>query len=461
MDLIDGFLLFLWLMYFWETYLSRRQRKIYENEKVVPKELSSIIDNETFEKSRKYALDKNVFGFWNQLYSQIENTFILKLGGYPFLWMLAGKILTYFNFDASYEIIQSLVFVTLGQIFGIITGMPWSLYSTFVLEERHGFNKMTLSFYFKDLIKKTIVSMLISLPLMALIIYIIKAGGEYFYLYAWGTVFVFSIVLLHVYPEYIAPLFDRYDPLPDGELKESIEELARSLDYPLKKLYVVDGSKRSAHSNAYMYGFHKNKRIVLFDTLLEDYSPVGRKEQSAADDTKNNGDKTDDGEDKKANKEKKIGCNTAEVVAVLGHELGHWKFSHMLKNLAIVQVKILVSFFAFGKLMNYHNIFAIFGFPDQQPILIRLIIVFSFIFSPFNEIEELLMNVLSRRFEFQADEFAIDLGKKEHLKSALLKLHKDNLSFPIADWMFSARHYSHPPLLERLRAMDRYKMKSE
>uniref|UniRef100_F6V771 CAAX prenyl protease n=2 Tax=Ciona intestinalis TaxID=7719 RepID=F6V771_CIOIN len=278
------------------------------------------------------------------------------------------------------------------------------------------------------------------------------------------------MVLLHIYPEFIAPLFDKYNPLPDGELKTKINELAQSLDFPLQKLYVVEGSKRSAHSNAYMYGFHKNKRIVLFDTLLEDYTPVGRTDQTNSDSTEvpesdreesNSGKGEDVNKTDKDCETKKIGCNTEEVVAVLGHELGHWKFSHMLKNIVIMQGSILFSFFVFGQLMNNKQIFAAFGFIDQQPILIRLYIVFSFIFSPINEIESFLMHILSRRFEFQADEFAVNLGKREKLKSALLKLFKDNLAFPVADWMYSARHYSHPPLLERLRAMDQYKPKQE
>lgn len=452
MDLLTSFVALFWGIYLWEGYLASRQRKIYKNTKSVPNQLTSVIDNETFEKSRTYALDKSIFGFWNGLYSQLEGTAILLLGGYPFLWKISGWVLVYFGYDNSYEILQSIVFSALGQIFGIVTDLPWSLYSTFVLEEKHGFNKMTLGFYFKDLVKKTLISQLLSTPIIALIVFVIQAGGDYFYVYAWAAVFFISMVLMHVYPEFIAPLFDKYEPLPEGALKEGIEQLAASVDYPLKKLYVVDGSKRSAHSNAYMYGFYKNKRIVLFDTLLEDYTPVGRNDDAE-------GEEDGQGELKHT---KKIGCNNAEVVAVLGHELGHWKYSHMLKNLAIVQVKIFLSFFVFGKLMNVPFIFEAFGFPiGDQPILIRLIIVFSFVFSPFNEVEEFLMHILSRQFEFQADRFAVDLGKRDELKTALLKLHKDNLSFPVADWMYSARHFSHPPILERLCALDEYKPKKD
>lgn len=454
MDVFTAVVAFSWLIYVWETYLSRRQHKIYKSVKEIPQELSSVIDSDTFEKSRVYAVDKSSYGFWNGLYGQVELTLILCLGGIPFLWKISGKVLEQFGFDGSNEIVHSMVFAFLGNIFSLVTELPWKLYYTFVIEEKHGFNKMTLGFFLIDMLKKTAVSEAISMPLMALIIYIVKVGGDYFFVYAWLIVFVISMVLLHVFPEYIAPLFDKYTPLPDGELKQKIEDLAKSLDYPLKKLYVVEGSKRSSHSNAYMYGFYKNKRIVLFDTLLEDYTPVTRTDQEAKDES--SGDT-----DEKAPAQKKIGCNTEEVVAVLGHELGHWYYSHMVKNLVIIQFNIFFMFFMFGKLMKMHHLYAGFGFPTFQPILIRLYIVFSFIFSPFNEVMSFLMNVLSRRFEFQADEFAVDLGKRQQLKTALLKLFKDNLSFPVADWLYSTRHYSHPPLLERLRGMDAVKAKTE
>ena len=454
MDVLNAVLTFSWVTYFWELYLGKRQEKVYKNNTEVPKELSSIIDNETFQKSRSYSLTKCKFGFWQGLYSQLESTLILYYGGYAYLWSVSGQITAFIGYNESYEIIQSMVFLFLGSLYGLVTGLPWSLYSTFVVEEKHGFNKMDLPFFFKDLVKKTILGMVLTLPIMALLIKIVQWGGDYFYVYAWAAVFAISMVLLHVYPEFIAPLFDRYDPLPEGELKQKIEDLAKSLDYPLKKLYVVDGSKRSSHSNAYMYGFYKNKRIVLYDTLLEDYTPVGRGDEE----TKEEGPKADS----KKTEKKKIGCNTEEVVAVLGHELGHWYHSHMLKNLVVMQVKLITMFFLFGKLMKQSFLFEAFGFPaSQQPILIRLMVVFTFVFSPFNEVEEFLMNIVSRKFEFQADEFAVNLGKRELLKTSLLKLHKDNLSFPIADWMYSARHYSHPPILERMRAMDQLKPKTE
>lgn len=373
--------------------------------------------------------------------------------------------------DPSREIIHSIAFALIGNIFSLVTGLPWELYGTFVLEEKHGFNKMTLGFYFKDMIKKMVVSEAITIPLISLIIYIVQVGGDYFYVYAWLTVFFISMCLMYVYPEYIAPIFDKYTPLPDGDLKTKIEELAASVKFPLTKLYIVEGSKRSSHSNAYMYGFHKNKRIVLFDTLVEEYAPGNIKKEDTESTQEENKEEAKgeevakgvkDSVDEKPEEVKKIGCNNEEVVAVLGHELGHWKFSHMVWNILIMQISIFTMFFIFGKLMKLPLIFEAFGFdPTMQPVLIKLFVVFSLILSPLNEVESFLMNVLSRKFEFQADEFAVNLGKKENLKTALLKLFKDNLSFPVADWLYSTRHYSHPPLLERLRGMDLVKVKKQ
>lgn len=176
----------------------------------------------------------------------------------------------------------------------------------------------TTAFFIKDEIKKFIVSQIIALPLLCGMIWIVKNGGDYFFWYLWILSVVVSLFMMILYPEVIAPLFDKYSPLPDGELKQKIEELAASLKFPLYKLFIVEGSKRSSHSNAYLYGFHKHKRIVLFDTLIKGYC------------------KKDDSD---ANKD--CGCETNEILAVLAHELGHWKHNHTLKGFLLSQVNII------------------------------------------------------------------------------------------------------------------------
>lgn len=477
---------FMWFIYLWETYLSYRQYKIYCDTEKVPRELSEHIDNETFEKSRKYQLDKTNFGFVSGLYSQIESSLILVFYGIPYLWKISGATNQYFGYDQSHEIKQSMIFMVYGTIFSTITGLPWGLYSTFVIEERHGFNKQTLGFFFKDLVKKLLVSTALTLPIVAAIIWIIKWGGDYFFIYAWGFSLVVSLFIIAIYHDYIAPLFDRFIPLPEGELRNSIENLAKRIEFPLSKIFVVEGSKRSSHSNAYFFGFYKKKVIVLFDTLLK-VSPfeeeqklkkeeeLKKKKQNAEkdDDKENLLDEIETSESKEENEEvgeeakyedkqaKDKGCSNEEILAILGHELGHWKLNHILKNLCISQVNLLLSFFVFGLLMKTSVLYESFGFHNEMPTLIGLLIIFQFIFSPYNELMGFLMTILSRRFEFQADEFGKSLGFGVKLQSALIKLHKENLGFPVADTWYSAYHYSHPPLLERLKALQSSSKKRE
>merc|ERR1711997_1230560 len=249
----------------------------------------------------------------------------------------------------------------------------------------------------------------------------------------------------------IAPLFDKYTPMPDGQLRTEIEELAASIEFPLYKLFVVEGSKRSSHSNAYFYGFFKFKRIVLFDTLLEENE---RNKLKTEEELKEQ-------DEKEVEKDKKKGCSNDEILAVLGHELGHWKLNHVFKNLVISEVHIFFMFALFGYLYHLQPLYTAFGFPNEQPVLIGLMIILQFITAPYNAVLNFAMTALSRRFEFQADEFGKSLGRAEKLCAALIKLNNDNLSYPIYDWLYSSWHHSHPPLLERLAALKGDEKKTE
>lgn len=429
-------LLFIWLQFFFEMYLSVRQYLVYKKNASIPTQLAGVLDGDTFTKARAYQMDKTQFSFFSSTWGQLVTTAILVFNGIPWLWNASGNVLRSFGHGQE-EVVQTLVFVFLGAVISTVLDLPFSMYSTFVIEERHGFNKQTLGFYAKDKLKKFVVSQAIAAPILSLAVVIIKNGGDYFFVYLWGFCFVITLLLMTVYPDYIAPLFDKFTPLPEGELRTEIEKLASSIEFPLKKLYVVEGSKRSSHSNAYFFGFYKNKRIVLFDTLLEDYTPI-------------NDDKKDD--DKKAAK-KKTGCNNEEVLAVLAHELGHWKLNHVLKNLIITEVNLFLCLMVFGLLFKNSTIYAAFGFRHEKPVFIGLLLIFQYIFSVYNEVLTFLMTCLSRRFEFQADAFAKQLSRSAALRSALIKLNKDNLSFPIYDHLYSMFYHSHPPLLERLEAL--------
>ena len=294
-----------------------------------------------------------------------------------------------------------------------------------MLEQKHGFNKQTPGFYVKDQIKKFVIGQLIQSPILAGIIKIVYWGGDHFYIYLWLFVVLITLFLMTVYPDFIAPLFDKYTPMPEGQLRTDIEDLAASVEFPLYKLFVVEGSKRSSHSNAYFYGFFKFKRIVLFDTLLE----VEERRKLLSEEDKKN-------EDEKIDKTK-TGCSNKEIVAVLGHELGHWKMNHVAKNIVIGQVQIFMMFALFAYLSKSKPLYEAFGFTDSRPVLIGLMIVLQYITAPYSAVIGFLMSVLSRHFEFQADEFAANLGKAKDLQGALVKLNNDNLSFPIYDWLFS------------------------
>jgi STE24 endopeptidase len=312
------------------------------------------------------------------------------------------------------------------------------------------------------------------LPVTAGLIFIIQAGGDYFFIYAWLFALTVTLVIVTVYADYIAPLFDKFTPLPDGELRTEIEKLASSINFPLTKLFVVEGSKRSSHSNAYFYGFFKNKRIVLFDTLLEDYAPENKendqgkvqesdsesKDKSSQEEIQGKDEnretelenKEKSGQENDATKKKKKGCKNNEVLAVLSHELGHWYLNHVMKQLILSQVNLFLCFFVFAALMKKAVLYSAFGF-STQPTLIGLIIIFQFIFAPYNEVLSFIITHITRRFEFQADAFASKMEYGGLLSSALIKLNEDNLSFPLSDWLYSAWHFSHPPLLDRLKAL--------
>ncbi|KAB0790576.1 hypothetical protein PPYR_04939 [Photinus pyralis] len=415
-NVLYSILFFLWLQYLWELYLEIRQYRVCQHTKDVPQELRGVMNKDIFDKARSYSIDKSSFGFVKSAVSIITSTFIIYTG-------LLAKVWNYSQSNSPWEgeVATSCIWLFILTTLSSVLDLPFSIYYTFVLEEKYGFNKQTATFFTLDKIKAYILSQSLTLPICSIIILIVKYGGEYFFVWLWITVGVILMVLLTIYPSYIAPLFDKYTPLPEGELRTNIEKLASELKFPLDQLYVVEGSKRSAHSNAYFYGLFA-KRIVLFDTLLA--------------------------------KPESGGCENDEVLAVLSHELGHWKHSHITKRLIIMQTNLLLVFLVFAFMFRYPPIYQAVGFPTKlQPVLVGLLVVMQYIMVPYNELLSFLLTCLSRYFEFQADKFATKLKKAEPLQRALIQLNKDNLGFPVYDSLYSAWHHSHPPLLQRLDAL--------
>ncbi|OZJ02431.1 hypothetical protein BZG36_04463 [Bifiguratus adelaidae] len=411
------------LVYSFETYLSYRQYKKY----LVPhrpKQLESIISKEEFNKAQAYGADKSRFGFVVGFFNQVENALMIQYNFMPWLWHLSGKWMAdVAGYGVDYEITQSVIFFILFSLISTVISLPFSLYSTFVIEERHGFNKQTLGLFFTDLLKGHLLGGAIGVPVLSGFLWIIGVSGDKFYVYIWVFMLVLQFVMITIYPTLIQPLFNKVTPLEPGELRTSIEQLAARVNFPLKKLFVIDGSKRSAHSNAYFYGFFKNKRIVLYDTLLEH-------------------------------------SGTEEVCAVLAHELGHWAKSHTVKILIAAQLHLFLLFFLFSQFIHNAALYRSFGFsgagiePHGMPILIGFLL-FQNVYSPVESLVGFLMNVYSRKNEFEAGKYAFakSLGYAHQLRSALIKLNVKNLGSFVVDPWYSAWNHSHPAMLERLDAI--------
>ncbi|KAG7028608.1 CAAX prenyl protease 1-like protein [Cucurbita argyrosperma subsp. argyrosperma] len=419
MEAVVGFMI---LMYFFETYLDLRQHAALKLP-TLPKTLEGVISQEKFKKSQAYSLDKSHFHFVQEFVTIVMDSSILFFGVLPWFWKKSGEFVVLVGLNAENEILHTLAFLAGVMIWSQITGLPFSLYSTFVIESRHGFNKQTIWLFFRDMIKGILLSVILGPPIVSAIIIIVQKGGPYLAIYLWAFMFTLSLVMMTLYPILIAPLFNKFTPLPAGDLREKIEKLASSLKFPLKKLFVVDGSTRSSHSNAYMYGFFKNKRIVLYDTLIQQCK------------------------------------NDEEIVAVIAHELGHWKLNHTMYSFIALQILTLLQFGGYTLVRNSSDLFRSFGF-DTQPVLIGLII-FQHTVIPLQHLVSFGLNLVSRSFEFQADAFAKKLGYSAPLRAGLVRLQEENLSALNTDPWYSAYHYSHPPLVERLAALDQADKKEE
>jgi len=447
-----------------EMYLNLRQRK-YLKKDSLPKELTSLVEaidqnkqnvaapkaqeisreassedskdtsllgqlKAKFIKSQDYNLDKNGFSFLSMTYSMAMSATMLLSGFQVWLWTQAENVaVDTLGFDSSNELAISSVFLIGSSLVGILMNIPISLYSTFVIEAKHGFNKMTLGLFISDTLKNFVIESALTIPLMCGIIKLVRWGGETFWFYVWVLMVCFSLLMITIYPNFIMPLFNEYKPLPDGELKSEIHSLAKRFEFPLTKLFEVDGSKRSSHSNAYLYGFFKDKRIVLYDTLIRNPD------------------------------EPALECTTGEILSILAHELAHWKYSHVVKGFVFQNLMFLVGLKSYGYFMNDADMYASFGFSDR-PVVIGLNL-FSYVLAPVGAVLGLVMNSMTRKFEYEADSFAAEHGKADGLRSGLCKISISNLASFDVDPLYHMFHHSHPTLIQRLTAIDEQVSRSE
>jgi len=410
-----SFIAFTTVMLIFEQYLEFRQLA-RNRHPVVPQEVASLIDEEEHKKAQFYQYDKRVFSIFKSLVMfPFQNAMLIW--GNTYVWYYVVGI--YDPNEGWGEYKATLLWLLILHWVDKPLDIPFSLYSNFVVEAKHGFNKMTMATFVTDMIKSELISYVFGGILIPLIIAIVHWGGERFYLYLWAFVQTLIFAFMWIYPNFIQPLFNKFETLKDEELRKKIEDLCAGEQFPLTKLFQIDGSKRSAHSNAYFFGFWKNKRIVLYDTLLH--------------------------------------LKHDDILAILCHELGHWKFNHVTMNLVISSLNIFTIFWMYGMVMYSAYSPAInysFGYGRENKAVIIGLMNFVSLLSPMQQVLQVLMTLLSRRNEFQADTFANTKGRGAELKNGLLTIHKENKGELNPDPWYSWYHYTHPPLVERLRAMD-------
>jgi len=377
----------------------------------VPEELSEIYDQKKYSKSMEY--EKTKYNFWSITWviSFVIMFLILVFGGFGWL----DNLVRWFTDN---YILRGLYFFWIITIFQTFIGIFTGYYSTFVIEEKFGFNKMTKKLFFIDIIKSFVLSLIIGWLLLWLIIWIYQISGDNFWLYTWWVVTFFSVFMMMFYSSVIVPIFNKQTPLEEGELRTAIQEFATKVGFKLDNIYVIDWSKRSSKANAYFSGFGPKKRIVLYDTLIKD-------------------------------------LETEELVWVLAHEIGHYKRKHTFQMLAFSIIQTWLMLFILWIALKYPEVSQAL-WADEWSFWVW-IIAFGILFTPISIVLWLFWNIMSRKNEYEADEFAGINYNPEKLKSALIKLSRNNLSNLRPHPAYEYFHYSHPTVLKRLKALSNIK----
>lgn len=371
----------------------------------LPGELQDVYDDTEYQKSQRYKATNYKFGIITSTFSFVLTLTFLFMDGFEWVDNIARGF-------TDNPILVALIFFGIIMIGSDLLILPFSYYSTFVIEENFGFNKTTKKTFFLDKIKSWLMMAIIGGAILALIIWFYQITGKYFWLYAWGLISVFTIFMNMFYSKLIVPLFNKQTPLESGNLRDAISRYAGTVGFTLEKIFVIDGSKRSTKANAYFSGFGNEKRVTLYDTLINDLD--------------------DD-----------------EIVAVLAHEVGHYKKKHIIFNLF---TSILLTGFTLYILSIFiSNPLLSNALGVEKPSFHIGLIAFALLYSPISEVTGFIMNLFSRKFEYQADDYAKNTFAAEPLISSLKKLSKNSLSNLTPHPLYVKMHYSHPTLLQRIR----------
>ncbi|MDO9169814.1 MAG: M48 family metallopeptidase [Methylobacter sp.] len=399
------FLIALTLSFSVQFWLAQRHAAYVARHRfAVPEAFKNTVSLEAHQKAADYTLEKSKLGNIDSIVGVI---FLLLL-------TLGGGINLAFEFWASSiasPLLAGLAAVASVFLFMTLVEIPTSVYQTFVIEEKFGFNKSTPQRFIKDQLLQLALVTVIGMPLLALILWVMDSIGSLWWLWAWGILISFSLLMSWLFPTVIAPLFNKFTPMEDGSLKDRIQGLLSRCGFNSNGIFIMDGSKRSGHGNAYFTGLGNNKRIVFFDTLI-----------SSLDDE--------------------------ELEAILAHELGHFKCKHTIKMMVATAIMSLISFAILGWLINqpwFYN-----GLGVAQPSHAAALLLFMLVSSSFTFFMQPISAYFQRKFEFEADDFASSHAKAEKLISSLVKLYEENASTLTPDPLYSAFHYSHPPAAIRI-----------
>ncbi|MCF6290343.1 MAG: M48 family metallopeptidase [Desulfobacterales bacterium] len=375
-----------------------------------PRDCEDIYDPAEYRRSQEYTRVRTRFGFVASVFDLAILVGFWFAGGFELLDSLVRGW-------GNGPIVSGLFFITILALGKFLLSIPFSCYRTFVIEEQYGFNRSTVRTFVTDLLKTVFLSLLLGGALLALVLALFQYGGPGAWLYCWLATSLFLLVIQYIAPTWIMPWFNRFTPLADGELRTAILDYARQVNFSLANIFVMDGSRRSSKSNAFFTGFGRNRRIALFDTLIKNHT-------------------------------------VKELVAVLAHEIGHYKKKHILQSMVLAILHAGILFFLLSLFLSRDELFA--AFFVSRPSVYTGLVFFSLLFGPVELLLTPLLNKLSRVNEFAADRFAAKtLGGEKDLISALKKLSGQNLANLTPAPFYVMLHYSHPPLRQRLQALSR------
>lgn len=399
------------LHHFWEIYLTRLNvAHIQKHQNTIPPYFQDKINSEEYQKGIRYNLERSRFSQWVSWINVPIVWGVILLGGFDFLGRLFGSS------HGNTSLTSSVLYCATVGLILMLLFLPFSCYSQFVIEEKYGFNKMTGKTFLLDRIKTLALSALLGIPLLYLIFWLYQKAGSSWWLWAFAALFAFKLFITAIYPSWLAPIFNKFTLLAEGTLKDEIFKIAQKVHFKLSGIYTIDGSRRSTHSNAYFAGIGKMRRIVLFDTLIDQLSEP-------------------------------------ELVSVLAHEMGHNKKKHVQKGLFFSFFFTLAGFWLLSYIIDWPLFYSAFNagmaIPHKGFVLFALFLShFTFFLTP-------VANALSRKYEYEADQFSAEAtGNKETMASALVELSRENLANLTPHPLYSFYHYSHPTTLERIRAIE-------